>query len=116
VCRSCLGAVPFESPTGAIGLIASAWGEAVDNRGGDGQVAEDVSPAGKGQVGGHDERRVFVARGVELDEQVRVVLVEGDVADLVDNRKVSVVPIPRLSDVALSGTSAFVHLGPQTPT
>jgi len=42
--------VPFESPTGAIGLITSPWDEAVDNRGGDGQVAEDVSPAGEGQV------------------------------------------------------------------
>jgi hypothetical protein len=59
---------------------------------------------------------VFVEGGDELDEQVRVVLVEGDVADLVDNRKARLVPIPRLSDVALSATSAFVHLGPQTPT
>jgi hypothetical protein len=31
-------------------LITSPWDEAVDNRGGDGQVAEDVSPAGEGQV------------------------------------------------------------------
>ena len=29
--------------------------DAVDHRGGDGEVAEDVAPAGEGQVARHDE-------------------------------------------------------------
>ena len=35
--------------------------DAVDHRGSDGEVAEDVAPAGEGQFAGHDQRRVFVA-------------------------------------------------------
>ena len=35
--------------------------DAVDHRGGDDLVAEDVSPAGEGQVAGQDQRGVFVA-------------------------------------------------------
>ena len=57
----------------------------VDHRGGDDLVAEHVAPAGEGQVAGEDERGVFVADADELEEQVRGVLLEGDVADLVDD-------------------------------
>jgi hypothetical protein len=35
----------------------------VDHGGGDDLVAEDGAPAGERQVGGQDERGVFVARG-----------------------------------------------------
>ena len=62
VCRSCLGSVPFQPVADAfevddVGVVD----DAVDYRGGDGEVAEDVSPAGEGRVAGHDQRRVFVA-------------------------------------------------------
>lgn len=47
--------------------------DAVDHRGGDGLVAEDPAQAAEGpQVGGEDQRRVFVPRGGELNEQVLV--------------------------------------------
>ena len=47
-------------------------------------VAEDVSPSGEGQVAGQDDGGVLVAAGDELEEQVRGVLLEGDVPDFVD--------------------------------
>ncbi len=59
--------------------------DAVDHRGGDGLVSEDAAPAGERQVAGEDQRGVFVAGGDELEEQVRGVLLEGEVADLVDD-------------------------------
>jgi hypothetical protein len=61
--------------------------DAVDRRGGDDLVAEDVSPAGEGQVRCEDQRDVFVARGDELEEEVGGVLFEGDVADFVDDEQ-----------------------------
>ena len=61
--------------------------DAVDHRGGEDLVAEDVAPACEGQVVGQDQRGVFVAGGDELEEQVRGVLLEGDVADFVDDEQ-----------------------------
>ena len=58
--------------------------DAVDHRGGDCLVAEHAGPAGERQVAGEHERGVFVAGADELEEQVRGVLFEGQVADLVD--------------------------------
>ena len=40
---------------------------------------------GEGEVGGQDQRGVFVAAGDQLEEQVCGVLFERDVADLVDD-------------------------------
>jgi hypothetical protein len=59
--------------------------DAVDHRGGDGLVAEDAAPAAERQVAGQDERCVFVAGGDELEKQVRGVLLEGQLADFVDD-------------------------------
>jgi hypothetical protein len=59
--------------------------DAVDHGCGDTLVSEDVSPAGEGQVAGQDQAGVFVAGADELEEQVRGVLFEGDVADFVDD-------------------------------
>ena len=56
----------------------------VDHRGGDDVVGEGLAPASEGQVRGDQDRALFVAGGDELEEQVRRVLVERDVADLVD--------------------------------
>ena len=58
--------------------------DAVDHGGRNSLVAEDVAPAGEGQVAGQDQRGVFVAAGDELEEQVRGVLFERDLADLID--------------------------------
>jgi len=56
----------------------------VDHGGGDGLVAEHAAPAGERQVRGQDQGSVLVSAGDELEEQVRGVLLEGEVADLVD--------------------------------
>ena len=60
---------------------------AVDHRCGDGLVAEDAAPAAEGQVGGQDQRGVFVAAADELEEQVGGLGFEGDVADFVDDQQ-----------------------------
>ena len=45
VCRSCLGAVAFEPVAGAFeGDDVGVVDDAVDHRGGDGEVAEDIAP------------------------------------------------------------------------
>lgn len=60
---------------------------AVDHGGGNGLVGEDFAPAGKGQVAGQDDRAGLVARGDQLEEQVRCVGVEGEIANLVDDQE-----------------------------
>src|SRR5215211_3353547 len=68
----------FQSVAAAFeGVDVGVVDDAVDHGGGDGLVAEDVSPAGEGQVAGEDQRGVFVAAGDELEEQVGGVLFEG---------------------------------------
>jgi hypothetical protein len=54
---------------------------------GDDRVAEDLVPLGEAPVRGQDQRFFFVPPGDELEEQMRAVTVDGDVADLVDNQK-----------------------------
>src|SRR5580693_6073323 len=61
--------------------------EAVDHGGGDGVVAEDLAPAAEWLVGGDDEAGPLVAAGDELEEQVRGLGLESDVADLVDDQE-----------------------------
>jgi hypothetical protein len=58
--------------------------QSVDHGGGYDIVAEGLSPAAEGFVAGDDQGGAFVAGGDELEEQVRRVGFEGDVADLVD--------------------------------
>ena len=60
----------------AVGVAAQAddFGvvdQAVDHRGGDDVVAEDLTPAAEGLVGGDDQRGAFVFAGDEPEEQVR---------------------------------------------
>lgn len=65
----------------------------VDHRGGDGLIAEDPAPTAERQVARQDQRRVFVAAGNELEEQVRGVLLEREVADFVhDDQPVAAQP------------------------
>jgi len=59
--------------------------EAVDQRGGDHGVAEDLAPGLEAAVAGDDDRAAFVAAGDEREEQVRGLALEGEVADLVDD-------------------------------
>lgn len=86
LCRSCRGLV-FSEPV-AVAFEADDVGvvdDPVDHGRGDGQVPEDVAPAGEGQVGRQDHGRGFIAAGDQLKEQVRGVLVKRDVADFIDH-------------------------------
>ena len=79
-------AASAESVAGAFeGEYVGVVDDAVDHRGGDGLVTEDAAPAAEGQVAGQDQGGVFVAGRDELEEQVRGVLLDGQVADLVDD-------------------------------
>lgn len=53
----------------------------------DHRVPEDLIPLAKAAVGGQDQRSLLVAAGDKLEEQVRSVPVDRDVADLVDNQE-----------------------------
>ena len=59
--------------------------EAVDHGGGHDGVAEDLTPAAEGLVGGDDDAGPLVAGRDQLEEQVGRLGFEGDVADLVDD-------------------------------
>lgn len=59
--------------------------DAVDHRGGDDLVSEDAGPGAEPQVAGQDEGGVLVPGGDELAEQDGGVLLDGQVADLVDD-------------------------------
>ena len=59
--------------------------DAVDHRGGDDLVAEDAGPGAERQVGRQDQGGVLVPGGDELEEEVGGVLLEGQVADLIDD-------------------------------
>ena len=72
--------------------------DAVDHGGGDGLVAEDAAPAGKRQVAGEDQRGVLVSAGDELEEQVGGVLLEGQVADFVDDDQAVAAECTSLAD------------------
>ena len=61
--------------------------EAVDHRGGDDVVGEDLAPSAEGHVAGDEDRALLVAGRDELEEQVRGVRVEREVADLVDDQQ-----------------------------
>ena len=59
--------------------------EAVDQRGGDHGVAEDLAPGLEAAVAGDDDRAAFVAAGDEREEEVGGLAFEREVADLVDD-------------------------------
>ena len=59
----------------------------VDHGRGDHLVAEDAAPGREGEVAREDQRGPLVARGDQLEEEVGGVLVEGQVADLVDDEQ-----------------------------
>jgi hypothetical protein len=58
--------------------------EAIDESDDAGGVGEGVLPLDEGLVGGEDDRAVFVTMGDDLEEEVGVAGVVGEIADLVD--------------------------------
>jgi hypothetical protein len=56
----------------------------LDEGGGAGRAGEDRVPVGEGQVGGEDEAFLFVSTADDLEDEIRVSVVEGEKAELVD--------------------------------
>ena len=82
----CVDASVAEPVAGAFeGEDVGVVNDAVDHCGGDGLIAEHTTPGRERQVRGEDQRGVFVARRHQLEHQVRGVLLEGQVADFVDD-------------------------------
>ena len=59
--------------------------DAVQDRGGNGDVGEDLVPLRKGLVGGKNRGGFLIAPGDELEEQVRALDIHGKIADFVDD-------------------------------
>ena len=60
---------------------------AVEDRGGNGDVGEDLVPLREGLVGGKDGGGLLVPLGDQLKEQVRALDVHGQVANLVNDEQ-----------------------------
>nr|WP_281356427.1 hypothetical protein [Acrocarpospora macrocephala] len=58
--------------------------EPVEDRGGQDLVGEDLSPLAEGLVAGDDDRALLVAAGYELEDEVGVGSIQGQIADLID--------------------------------
>ena len=87
--------------------------EPVDHGCGDDVVGENLAPPPEWHVRGDADGALFVAGGDELEEQVRGVAVEGDVADLVDDEEfVTAKPFEFLLEAA-RGMSGVVATDPQ---
>ena len=61
--------------------------QAIEKRGGDDRIAENVSPFREATVRGQDHRALFVAGVHELEEQVGAAGGDGQIADLVDDEQ-----------------------------
>src|SRR6187200_405762 len=61
--------------------------EAVEERGGDDRVTEDLAPLGEAPVGGEDHRAALVARVDQLEEQAAAVGDDRQITDLIDDQQ-----------------------------
>ena len=78
--------------------------EAVEQRGGDDGIAEDVSPLGEAAVRGEDHGALFVASIDELEEEIAAAGNDRELADLVDNEQGEAAEV---SDSLAKGAVAF---------
>jgi hypothetical protein len=61
--------------------------QSVEQRGGDGWIAERLAPFGEAAVRGDDHRILLVARVDELEEQIAAAWHDREVSDLVNNEQ-----------------------------
>ena len=82
-------AAVFESPAGVAGLDdVAVMGEAVEHGGGHLGVAEDLGPIGEGEVGGDQQRGVFVEFADQVEQKLTAGLAERQIAKLVDDDEI----------------------------
>lgn len=61
--------------------------QAVEQRGGDDRITEDLAPVGKAAVAGQDDGALFVTGVDQLEEQVGAAGGDRQIADLVDDQE-----------------------------
>src|SRR3954463_14829700 len=61
--------------------------DAIEDRGGDHAVAEDIAPCAKALIAGQNHRAALVATTDQLEEEIRSGAVDRQVADLVDDQE-----------------------------
>src|SRR3546814_4583740 len=107
--RSRCSASILEPPALVAGLDdVAVMGEPIEQRGGHFGIAEHGRPFAERQVGGDDDRGVFVKSAEEMEQQLPASAGERLIAPLVAAQEVA--PRPKLA--ALSG-AAFVKLHPE---
>ncbi len=77
----------------------------IDQGGGGGGVGKDAGPLTEGQVGGQDEALPFVAAADDLEEQVGVATVIGEVADFVQGQDCRVAVV---TELGVQGAGGFL--------
>ena len=60
-------------------------GQAIEHGGGHLGVAEHLWPIGEGEIGGDQQRRVFVELADQMEQQLPAGLAEREIAELVDD-------------------------------
>ena len=79
----------FEAPAFVSGLDDIAvMRKTVQHGGGHLGVPKHLGPVGKGQVGGDDDRCVFVELADQMEQQLAARLAEGQIAELVDDNEI----------------------------
>lgn len=61
--------------------------KAIEQRGGDDRIAEDITPLGEAAVGSEDHRALFVAGVDQLEEEVAAAGDDRQVTDFVDDEQ-----------------------------
>jgi len=88
--------------------------QAVEERGGDDGIAEDVAPFGEAAIGREDHGALFVTGVDELEEQVGAARGDGEVTDLVDDQQTAVVEVADFlgeASLAFGAAQHFDQLG-----
>ena len=86
--------------------------EAIEQRGGDNGIAEDLSPFGEAAVGGEDHGAALVAGIDQLEEQVAAAGNDREVSDLIDDQERG----PAQEANALAQLAFSLGLGERTET
>ena len=82
-------AAVFEAPAGVAGLDdVAVMGQAIEHGGGHLGVAEHLRPIGEGEVGGNQQRCVFVELADQMEQQLSAGLTERQIAEFVDDDEI----------------------------
>jgi hypothetical protein len=84
-----LSAAVFEAPAGIAGLDdVAVVCQAIEHGGGHLGVAEHLGPIGEGEIGGDQQRGVFVELADQVEQQLAAGLAEREIAQFVDDDEI----------------------------